>query len=84
MSTRLVDQPAILEWFPTEMRTVRQYQPAEIKRQLMNFETVAAAVGYAASTLPEGFRHNATIQTEGNITLHWADIEAMRKALAGD
>ena len=41
-------------------------------------------MGYATSTLPEGSRHNATIQTEGNITLHWADIEAMRKALAGD
>jgi hypothetical protein len=83
MSTRLADQPAVLEWFPTEMRTVRQYQPTEIKRQRMHFESVAAAVGYATSTLPEGFRHNATIETENNITLHWADIEAMRKALPG-
>jgi hypothetical protein len=83
MSTRLVDQPAILEWFPAEIRTVRQYQPGEIKRQRMNFETVGAAVGYATSTLPEGFRHNATIETEHNITLRWVDIEAMRKALTG-
>ena len=84
MSARLVDQPAILEWFPTEMRTVRQHQPNEINQQRMHFETVAAAVGYASSTLPEGFRHTATIETEGNITLHWADIDAMSKALAGE
>jgi hypothetical protein len=85
MSTRLqeIDQPAILEWLPTEMRTVSRYQPTEIKRQRMHFETVAAAVGYATSTLPEGFRHNATIETEHNITLRWADIDAMRTALAG-
>jgi len=82
MSTRLVDQPAILEWFPTEMRTVKRYQPAEIKRQRMHFETGAAAVIYATSTLPEGFRPNATIETENDITLHWADIEAM--ALTGE
>lgn len=82
MSTRLVDQPAILEWLPTEMRSVRRYQPTEIKRQRMHFETVAAGVEYATSTLPEAFRNNATIKA-GEVTLHWADIDAMRKALTG-
>jgi hypothetical protein len=62
MSARLADQPAVLEWFPTEMRTVRRYQPAEIKPQRMNFETVAAAIAYVTSTLPEAFRNNATIK----------------------
>jgi hypothetical protein len=36
-------------------------------------------VDYAASILPEGFRHNAMIDTESGITLRWADIEAMSK-----
>ncbi len=73
----LRDQPAVLEWFPTEVRPVRRYQPLEIKRQRMHFETVRAAVAHATSALPEAFRHNATIGT-GDITLYWGDIEAMR------
>jgi len=79
MSMRLQDQPAVLEWFPTEMKTVRRYQPVEMTRQRMSFETVAAAVSFATSSLPEAFRLNATIETRGGITLHWADIEAMSK-----
>jgi hypothetical protein len=78
MSTRLADQPAVLEWFPSEMKTVGRYQPIQIMRQRRNFETVAAAVAYATSVLPEGFRANATIAT-GEITLHWGDIERWDK-----
>jgi hypothetical protein len=79
MSTRLADQPAVLEWFPSEMKTVGRHQPIQITRQRRNFETVAAAVAYATSSLPEAFRDNATIAT-GDITLRWGDIEAMSKA----
>jgi hypothetical protein len=82
MSNRLADQPAVLEWFPIGMRTVGHHQPIEITRQRMNFETVAAAVAYATSTLPEGFRHNATIAT-GDIKLRWADIETWAKRPTG-
>ena len=74
---RFEDQSAVLEWFPTEMRTVRHYQPIEIKRQRMNFESVAAAISYATTKLPEGFRDNATITAADGNTLRWADIEAM-------
>jgi hypothetical protein len=77
-SMRLKDQPAVLEWFPTEIKTVRRYQPLRITPQRMNFETVAAAVAYATSTLPEGFRRNATIKTR-DVTLHWGDIERWGK-----
>lgn len=78
MSTRLADQPAVLERFPTEIKTVRRYQPLQITSQRMNFETVAAAVAYATSTLPEGFRPNATITTP-DVTLYWGDIERWGK-----
>jgi len=80
MSMRLQNQPAVLEWFPAEMKTVRRYQPIEITRQRRSFETVTAAVSFATSSLPVAFRLNATIETGGGITLHWADIEAMSKA----
>jgi hypothetical protein len=73
MSTRLADQPAVLEWFPSEMKTVGRHQPIQITRQRRSFETVAAAVAHATSTLPGGFRANATIAT-GEITLRWGDI----------
>jgi hypothetical protein len=75
---RLQDQPAVLEWFPTEMKTVRRYQPIDT-RQRMNFESVAAAVDYATSRLPEAFRHTTAIETADSITLRWADIEAMSR-----
>ena len=52
---RFTDQSAVLEWLPVEMKPVRQYEPKEITRQRMNFESVAAAVDYATTTLPEGF-----------------------------
>jgi hypothetical protein len=74
MSTRLADQPAILEWLPLEMKAVGHHQPIQITRQRRNFETVEAAVAYATSALPEAFRANATITT-GDITLRWDDIE---------
>lgn len=74
---RLQDQPAVLEWFPTEVKTVRRYQPIEITRQRMNFESVAAAVKYATSRLPEAFQHTAAIETADDIMLRWSDIEAM-------
>lgn len=51
---RFEDQSAVLEWFPTEMQTVRRYKPNEIKRQRMNFESVAAAIGYATTGLAGG------------------------------
>jgi hypothetical protein len=73
MSTRLADQPAVLEWFPSELKTVGRHQPIQITRQRRRFETVAAAVAYATSTLQEGFRDNATIAA-GEITLRWGDI----------
>jgi uncharacterized protein YraI len=79
MSTRLADQPAILEWFPAEIRTVGRHQPIQITRQRRNFETVAAAVAYATSTLSEAFRANATIAA-GEITLRWGDIERWGQA----
>jgi hypothetical protein len=43
---RLIEQPAVLEWFPTEMKTVRRYQPIQITRRRRTFETVAAAVSF--------------------------------------
>jgi hypothetical protein len=74
---RFTDQSAVLEWLPVEMKPVRQYEPKEITRQRMNFESVAAAVDYATTTLPEGFRANATIKTGQDVTLYWGDIERM-------
>jgi hypothetical protein len=82
MSNRLADHPAVLEWVSTEMRAAGHHQPLLPTRGRMNFETVAAAVAYATSTLPEGFRHNATIAT-GDVTLRWADIEARAKGPTG-
>jgi hypothetical protein len=79
---RFEDQSAILEWFPVGMEPVRKYEPREIKRQRMNFESVRAAVQYATTTLPEAFRDNAAITTGDDKTLYWADIEAMSKAWA--
>jgi hypothetical protein len=73
---RFEDQSAVLEWFPTEMQTVRRYQPNEIKRQRMNFESVAAAIGYATTGLPD----SATIETKDGRMLRWADIEAMARS----
>jgi hypothetical protein len=74
---RLEDQSAVLEWFPVEMQTVRRYEPREIKRQRMNFESVAATIEYATNTLPEGFCETATITTGDGRIFHWADIKAM-------
>jgi hypothetical protein len=71
MGKRLADHPAILEWFPIGMKSVGRHQPIQITRQRMNFESATAAVAYATSTLPEGFRSNATIVVEGGITLGW-------------
>jgi hypothetical protein len=79
---KLKDQPAVMEWFPTVMRAARRHQPFEIARQRKNFDTVAAAVAHATSTLPEAFRNNATIAT-GDITLRWLDIAAMSKSFSG-
>jgi hypothetical protein len=76
---RFADQSTVLEWLPVEMKPVRQYEPKEITRQKMNFESVVAAVIYATTVLPEGFRVNATIKTEESVTLYWADIERMSK-----
>jgi hypothetical protein len=82
MSNRLADQPAVLEWVRTEMRAVGRYQPLLPTREQMSFETVAAAVDFAMTKLPEAYRANATITAAG-VTLQWLDIEAMAKALSG-
>ena len=74
---RFADQSAVLEWLPVEMKPVRQYEPKEITRQRMNFESVAAAGEYATTKLPEGFRSNATVKTDGDVTLYWGDIFRM-------
>jgi hypothetical protein len=81
MSNRLADQPAVLEWVSTELRAAGRHQPLLPTRGRMSFETVTAAVDVAATKLPEAYRHNATIMT-GEITLFWADIDAMSKAWA--
>ncbi len=67
---RVFDQPAVLEWFPTEMRTVRRYQPIEFKRQRMDFESVAAAVSYATSRFgpPRRLKPQATSRLAGPIS----------------
>ena len=74
------DQVAVLEWLPVEMHTARRYNRREITRMQRNFETVAAAVRYATTYVPEDFRETATITTDAGSTLHWADIERMSKA----
>ena len=53
---RLIEQPAVLEWFPTEMKTVRRYQPIQITRRRRTFETVAAAVSFGLRLSAEGHR----------------------------
>ena len=74
---RLEDQSAVLEWLPVEMRTVRRYEPRT--RMQRNFETVAAAVRYATTYVPEDFRETATITTDAGNKLRSADIERMSK-----
>ena len=74
MSSRLADQPAVLEWVRTDMRAVGRYQPLLPARERMSFETVTAAVDLAKTKLPEAYRTNATIMAAG-VTLHWDDIE---------
>ena len=49
----------------------------EMARHRMNFESVTAAVKYATTTLPEGFRSNTTIRVGNNVTLYWGDIERL-------
>jgi hypothetical protein len=44
-----------------------------------NFETVAAAVRYATTFVPEDFGETATITTDAGNTLHWTDIERMSR-----
>ena len=77
---RLEDQSAVLEWLPVEINTIRRYQRRELTRMQRNFETVAAAVRYATTYVPEDFRETATITTDAGSTLHWPDIERMSKA----
>ena len=77
---RLEDQSAVLEWLPVEINTIRRYQRRELTRMQRSFETVAAAVRYATTYVPDDFRETATIKTEAGKTLHWADIERMSKA----
>jgi hypothetical protein len=74
---RLEDQSAVLEWLPLEIQTVRKYQPRELRRLQRNFETVTAAIRYAITFVPEGFRETATITTDTGNTLHWTDIKRM-------
>jgi hypothetical protein len=74
---RFEDQTAVLEWLPVDMKPARYDQPMEMARHRMNFESVTAAVKYATTTLPEGFRSNATIRIGNNVTLDWGDIERM-------
>ena len=76
---RLEDQFAVLEWLPLEIQTVRKYQPRELRRLQRNFQTVTAAIRYATTFVPEGFRETATITTDAGNTLHWADIKRMSK-----
>jgi hypothetical protein len=42
-----------------------------------NFQTVTAAIRYAITFVPEGFRETATITTDTGNTLHWTDIKRM-------
>jgi hypothetical protein len=77
---RLEDQSAVLEWLPVEMHPIRRYEPRELTRRQRTFETVAAAVRYATTYVPEDFRGTATIKTDAGNTLHWADIQRMREA----
>ncbi len=79
---RLLDQPAVLEWFPTGMKAIRRNQPLAITRQRRRFETGEAAVRFATSTLPEAFRHNATLMIADVPPFSWEMIEAMGKTLA--
>jgi len=75
---RLSDQPAVLEWFPTEMKSpTRPHAPIEPKRRRMNFDTVAAASQFAVTNLSD--RDLPEITTVDGITLRWADIAAMGK-----
>ena len=76
---RLEDQSAVLEWLPLEMQTVRRYEPRELRRMQRIFETVTAAIRYATTFVPEGFRETATITTDAGNTLQWADIKRMSK-----
>jgi hypothetical protein len=74
---RLLDQPAVLVW--PELKSIGRHLPIEVIQQHKRFETVAAAVDFATSILPETFRPNAMIETK-DVTLRWADIEAMGEA----
>ena len=57
---RLIEQPAVLEWFPTEMKTVRRYQPIQITRRRRTFETVASAVSFGLRLSAGGHRPHPT------------------------
>jgi hypothetical protein len=82
MSNRLADQPAVLEWVRTEMRAVGRYQPLLPVHQRMSFETVAAAVAYAKTKLPETCRTTATVTAAG-VTLQWGDIDRWESPPSG-
>jgi len=73
MSTRLADQPAILEWV-SGVRAAGHHQPLLPTHERVNCETVSAAVDYAKTRLPETYRTTATITAAG-VTLQWGDIE---------
>ena len=60
MTTRLADQPAVLEWV-SGVRAAGHHQPLLPTHERMNCETVSAAVDYAKTKLPETHRTTATI-----------------------
>jgi len=44
---RLIDQPAVLEWFPLQVRTVRFGEKIVHQPERKRFETVAAAARFS-------------------------------------
>ncbi len=77
---RLIEQPAVVEWFPATARTTMPGTKINHTPQRRSFETVAEAVRFVMTTLSA--RDMPEINADNGITLSWEAIEAMGKLAA--
>jgi hypothetical protein len=76
---RLIGQPAVLKWFPLQVRTVRFGEKMVPQPERKRFETVAAAIRFVETELSA--RDNPEIKTDDGVALGWDSIQDMLRGL---